>query len=294
MSKQQYFLHATPESSSEKIKSDGFLYVKWRPTVTWSLRLAVFHATEQWYVEKPETKWELWNILCLELPDQKNIKTSVKWNIWVDYKKKEIHGKPNIWMWWKAQWAIYDKWIHHQGKKNIASREELERELISKDKIALELKRSSALDNFTIKFKTLLAEFKPVDLEKLKKDMLLAFKESIIYQKQGIELDVIVEDILFSTFQASCMEFVRSLFLGQAYINWYKMFKDKSNGKEKEWDMRNYDRYKLIRNFNKYLIDVNKEDFALFKWSPKYEILNRYLKSSLNYIDKKFPKKQET
>ena len=90
MSKQQYFLHATPESSSEKIKSDGFLYVKWRPTVTWSLRLAVFHATEQWYVEKPETKWELWNILCLELPDQKNIKTSVKWNIWVDYKKRKF------------------------------------------------------------------------------------------------------------------------------------------------------------------------------------------------------------
>gem|GEM_PF-6665512 len=43
------------------------------------------------------------------------------------------------------------------------------------------------------------------------------------------------------------------------------MFEDKSNGKEKEWDMRNRGSYKLIRNFNKYLIDVNKEGFALFK-----------------------------
>gem|GEM_PF-4393219 len=83
----------------------------------------------------------------------------------------------------------------------------------------MELKRSSGLNKFASKLETLLAEFKPVDLEELKKDMLLALKESIIYQKEGIELEVIVENILFSTFQTSCMEFVRSLFLGQADIN---------------------------------------------------------------------------
>ena len=46
----------------------------------------------------------------------------------------------------------------------------------------------------------------------------------------------------------------------------------------------------LIDQFPKYLEQVNQENFDLFN-DPKYESLNRYLKMSINYINKKFRQK---
>jgi hypothetical protein len=91
-----------------------------------------------------------------------------------------------------------------------------------------------------------------------------------------------------STLQSSCIEFIRSLYLASAHKHWYKTYIDKKDY-EKERDIKELksNNYKLIDRFSEYVETANKKDFDLFK-NSKYETLNRYLKSSINYIQKKF------
>lgn len=289
MNNKNYILHATPQSVSDKIKSDGFFYVKGRPTVTWNVPLVMNHSMRQGYIEKPETEWELWSILCMELPKEKKLKTSVKWNIIIDYQKKEIHGRPPIRMGWKSQWAIYQWWDHHQWKDNILDPKVLDKDILSKENIVLELQWTPELIAIANRLETIVSDLKKINIQEIKKALLAAIKVSIIYQKEWTEIEEVVDKILMSTLQSSCIEFVRSLFLASADNDQYKVYLDKKNKEEKEWDMKQLksNSYKLIYRFPEYVKIVNEVDFDLFN-DVKCENLNRYLKSSINYINKKF------
>ncbi len=291
MEKNKYFLHTTPKDISDKIKSEWFSYVKWWPTVSWDIHTVMMHSTKQGYKEKPDTRWQIRNILCMELPSTKDIKTSIKWNIKIDCDKKEIHGKPGIRKEGKAQWGIYNNWEHHQWQENILNVNNFNKEKIDKENILLELKPTKELIEISENLRKLILKLKKIDIVLFKKELLKALRISIIYQRnEDIDLERIAEELLFTTIQSNCMSFVRGLYLAAADKLWYEIYTDKQGNKEVKRDIKEKkpESYKLIQKFPFFLERVSNPDFDLFKWNKKYNPLNRYLRSSVGYINKKF------
>lgn len=316
MGQPNYILHAAPEWNKEgknihkAIRDGGLQYITWRPTASSDVSYATLHAVDLWKREweKPDTQSQLWHIFCMDLPSTHQVKTSIHWNITVldneenakygrpissekeSNEQKEIHGKPTTRMSGRAQWGIYDAKEHQKWVKNTFTQPTTPKKTLPKENIALELIPTPELTAIAQTLREQITDFKQIDVASLKSNLLYALKKSIFRAKEWIDLDKIADDLLFSTLEARCTAFIRTLFLASADKDNYTMFVG-NKGKEKSRNVR--ERYgkenteKLIAEFPQLLAMVNTPWFTLFKDS-KYENLDRYLRFSINQINRKF------
>lgn len=294
MGNPRYILHATPESSVDKIIQGWFEYKEWYPTVSWSLTFETNHANRQWYIEKPNTKDELRKILVMETPKGKHIKPWYKWRIDVNKEELEVHWIPTIWAGGRMESWIYDKEniskltpnnfkkLSKEELYSFVKKNDLKRKKTIPVDIVMTLSPTNTLNMISREIRKKVWRLKKIDFDLyIKKLSSELSKDDHILHDETKSIEEISKDLLYTTIEQEVINFIRNLYLMTVENKWYDIYKneEKISLLERKEYKESFDN---LRNLKE---KVNKPDFDL-TGNTELEKLNRYIRIFINKVYK--------